>query len=184
MRCFCSAFEITLFSRQNAPILTSTFFFSYYHLSFQCLTECKWLSGWVRIPFCDWLGALGISSGNRQRWHRTCQRGATGTRMWLCAGCRNRYNVDWNSSAPYRLHEVSVSAGHPLHPVKAVARHLKIRKMYCQELRRILSEWKHLLFQTQNKYPSQSSTPFIINWYNKERQKTASLLNILNGCEI
>ena len=43
-------------------------------------------------------------------------------------------------SAPYRLHEVSVSAGQPLHPVKAVARHLKIRKMYCQELRRILSE--------------------------------------------
>ena len=38
MRCCCSAFEITLFSRQNAPILTSTFFFSYYHLSFQCLT--------------------------------------------------------------------------------------------------------------------------------------------------
>ncbi|MCI6783453.1 hypothetical protein ACTQ1U_04485 [Thermoguttaceae bacterium LCP21S3_D4] len=49
----------------------------------------------MRIPFCDWLGALGILS------------------------------------APYRLHEVSVSAGQPLHPVKAMARHLKIRKMYC-----------------------------------------------------
>ena len=65
------------------------------------------------------LGALGISSGNRQRWHRDVPARRRWTWMWICAGCRNRLVLFEILSAPCRLAVASASGGQCRYPVKA-----------------------------------------------------------------
>ena len=168
--------------RQNVSQFLAVHF-SDFQMSCHCFDWMRWVSGWYGYLMQPVRGAKNfnlhyIYSGNRRKVTSVFQLRLVGTSCANVAGCQMKFQ------APLTSHKM-VSAFS--RTTTCILSNIwktddnKKRKMCWLELEH--SVWKITLFQMQNNEVL-NPTPFIINWYNKERQKTASLLNILNGCEI
>ena len=157
--------------------------FSDFQMSCHCFDWMQWVSDWYGYLMQPVRGAKNfnlhyIYSGNRCKVTSVFQLHLVGTSCANVAGCQMKFQ------APLTSHKmVSVFSRTTTCILSNIGKtdDNKKRKMCCLELEH--SAWKITLFQMQNNEVL-NPTPFIINWYNKERQKPASLLNILNGCNI